>query len=218
MKGTPAGPPGGRRNGLKGGLVVSEDTLQLSDIEKEIGVPVGFFADLRREDSWSFVIKLHAFFEGLLSNLLVLTLDREELRDVFSHIPLSDAKFGKLVFAQKLNLLEKSSITFIRKLSELRNDLVHNPRNVTFDMKDYVHRMDLNQRKAFRESFGVDFSDMENDQRDLDRLLNGNPQAILYLGALKIVYDLSAKRWDAKIASLRREYGQVLLSLERERS
>jgi hypothetical protein len=67
------------------GVGVSEDSLRISDLENEIGVPVGFFGRLLKEDSWSFVIKLHAFFEGLLSNLLAQSLHREELRDVFSY-------------------------------------------------------------------------------------------------------------------------------------
>jgi hypothetical protein len=153
---------------------VSEDSLGISDLENEIGVPVGFFGGLLKEDSWSFVIKLHAFFEGLLSNLLAQSLHREELRDVFSHIELSNTRSGKLVFAQKLNLLDQPAITFIHALSELRNRLVHDPRNVTFQMNEYVRKMDSNQRKAFRKKFVISFSDEEGDQRELDTLLDGS--------------------------------------------
>lgn len=197
---------------------MSEDSLGISDLENEIGVPVGFFGGLLKEDSWSFVIKLHAFFEGLLSNLLAQSLHREELRDVFSYIELSNTRSGKLVFAQKLNLLDQPAITFIRALSELRNRLVHDPRNVTFQMNEYVHKMDSNQRKAFRKKFGISFSDEEGDQRELDTLLDGKPQAVIYLGALKLVYNLSLKRWEAKIAFLEKERGQLLLRLYEEKA
>jgi hypothetical protein len=192
---------------------VSEDSLGISAVENEVGVPVGSFGSLLKEDSWSFVIKLHAFFEGLLSNLLAQSLHREELRDAFSYLELSNSRSGKLVFAQKMNLLDKPSITFIRSLSELRNSLVHDPRNVTFNMNEYVHEMDANQRKSFKKRFGTAFSDEENDQRELDTLLDGKPQAVLYLGALKIVYNLSLKRLGAKIAFLEKERGQLLLRL-----
>jgi hypothetical protein len=200
------------------GVGVSEDSLGIADLENEIGVPVGFFGGLLNEDGWSFVIKLHAFFEGLLSNLLAQSLHREELRDVFSHIELSNIRSGKLVFAQKMYLLDQPAITFIRALSELRNKLVHDPRNVTFDMDEYVHGMDSNQRKTFRKNFGIAFPNEVDDQRELDTLLDGKPQAVLYLGALKLVYNLSLNRWEAKIAFLENERGQLLLLLSKERA
>jgi hypothetical protein len=46
----------------------------IKDIERDLGLPIGFLVTLKEEDDWSFIIKLHALFEAAYSHLLSQTL------------------------------------------------------------------------------------------------------------------------------------------------
>jgi len=83
------------------------------------------------------VIKLHALLESAVSQLLVNALAREELADVFASLEMSNTKTGKFAFVKALDLLPKAHLDFIRELSELRNQLVHFVKNVSFNITEH---------------------------------------------------------------------------------
>lgn len=133
----------------------NSDTIEGSVrlIEQAIGVQHGFLESLKEEDDWSFIIKLHALFEAGISHLLCIALAREELADVFAHLELSDKRAGKMAFAKALSLLDDKDRRFISSLSELRNQLVHNVKNATFDLKNHVASLDPKAFTAFMTKF-----------------------------------------------------------------
>jgi hypothetical protein len=135
--------------------VTVPDTVEGSvrALETELGLPSGFLEELKREDDWSFIIKVHALIEGAVSHLLCTALGKDILVDVFSHLELSDKRRGKMAFVAALNLLEKPDRRFVSSLSELRNALVHDVTNVGFSLSKHIAAMDSNKFSAFVKNF-----------------------------------------------------------------
>jgi hypothetical protein len=130
-------------------------------LSNEIGISPVFLLKLRDEDDWSFIIKSHAFLEAAVSHLITVALSLDELGPIFSRLEMSNSSYGKVEFAKALGILGKDERRFIRSLSSLRNDLVHDVRNVGFDLREYVEELDINQFKSFVASFGY-FADAES--------------------------------------------------------
>ena len=114
--------------------MADEDTVQGSVflLEKELGL--NKLDHLRSEDDWSFVIKSHAFLEAALSYLVCNAIGREELEELVSGLNVG-GRFGKLELAKAMGLLEQRDIAFIKRLSSLRNKLVHGVQMVNFDLQ-----------------------------------------------------------------------------------
>jgi hypothetical protein len=122
-------------------------------IESELGLREGFLEGLKREDDWSFVIKIHALIEAAISYLLCKALGSDQLSDVLAHLDLSDKRAGKMVFVKALGLLDDADRRFISSLSELRNKLVHDVRKALFDLQAFVSAQSPDQFKNFVSSF-----------------------------------------------------------------
>nr|CDQ34780.1 hypothetical protein BN993_04246 [Virgibacillus halodenitrificans] len=105
---------------------------------------------LLREDDWSFVIKSHALIESVVTESIVNRVDESSLQSVVRRIPLSDSQYGKLTIAKELNLLTQGQRSFIRFLSQLRNELVHKVENIEFEFIPYIEAMNKSQRKTWR--------------------------------------------------------------------
>ena len=111
----------------------------MAHFEKDLGMPEGFIADLKNQDDWSFVIKSHALLEAALTQLIAHHVGRSELKPILARIDMSNAQFGKAAIGGALGFLTKPERRFIRALSELRNDLVHDIRNVNFDLGAHIN-------------------------------------------------------------------------------
>ena len=125
-------------------------------IENELGLPTNFLWNLRHDDDWSVIIKLHALIETAVTHLLVRYFGHDELEDVFSNMELGNVRAGKVVFLSKLNCLEESQRGFIRRLSELRNQLVHDIRNVRFSLTEHVTKLSSERYEAFLRDHAID--------------------------------------------------------------
>ena len=150
----------------------------------------GFFNSLDADDEndWSFVIKLHALVEAAVSHLLTAQFHREELSGLFSRLDMSNETTGKAAFVKALALLGKPERRFMSSLSELRNKLVHDVRNVNFDLLHYVEGMNKDQQAAFLKNFNLLSTEVTNDIRNLFQ--HDPRQALWYSGMafLGIVY------------------------------
>ena len=140
--------------------------------EERLSIKKGFYIGLLIEkDDWSFVIKLHALIEAALSHLLaeIITLSVKEylpeekqptgLEEVFSWLELSNKRTGKLAFVKALDIFPEEHRRFIRALSELRNDLVHNVKNINFSFSQYLSSLDTNQVNKFTQAFSYGLRD-----------------------------------------------------------
>ena len=159
-------------------------------LEERIGVKPGFFDRLDSDDDtdWAFIIKLHALVEAAISHLLATELRREELQRVFSRIDLSNKYTGKAAFVEALDLLDKPARTFMHSLSTLRNSLVHDVKNVDFDLDQHVSVMNDQKKKQFIAEFNLVSSDVTNEIRRF--YLDDPRQALWYSGMafLGLVY------------------------------
>lgn len=155
-------------------------------IENEMSIPSMFLNNLLKEDDWSFVIKSHAFLEALLTFALVESFQRYEVRGILERLDMSDAKVGKIKFAAALGLIKKDGERFLRELSKLRNDLVHEVKNLGFSFAEYISALDKNQKKTFVISLSYFASDEDiKDRYEIvrDLMLNDTKRAI-WLGLL----------------------------------
>ena len=121
----------------------------LQDSFAEIRESNDLMLKLLEESDWSIVIKSHALIESVVTELLISHTNEEMLRATIKRLPLSDSSIGKLKVAKDLGLMDSCQRTFIRKLSELRNDLVHNIENVSFSFKNFVDALDASQKKSW---------------------------------------------------------------------
>jgi len=121
----------------------------IKDLVQELGVPSTFFHALLEEDDWSFVIKLHSLIEAAVTHLLTVTLDKPEIRDLMSRLELSNLTTGKLAFAKCLGILSSEDIRFIQKLSELRNELVHDVTKVNVNLDMFFSSLSEPDRKGY---------------------------------------------------------------------
>lgn len=133
----------------------------IAEFETSIGVGQGFFEKLQLEDDWSFIIKLHAVFEAIVTHALTYYFQEESLRDLFARLELSNKTTGKIAFLEALGWLGKGNKRYISSLSELRNSLVHDVRNCSFDLKEMVSKYSEKELKAFT----VTFSPSETGKR-----------------------------------------------------
>jgi len=177
------------------------------ELLRSIGLPDDLLESLLDENDWSFIIKLHALFEAVLASAIVKKLNAPSIEEAVSQLDFSGAKCGKVTFAQSLQVIGAREASFLRGLSELRNRLVHNVRNVSFSIKEYVEALDANQRKAFRKQFGHALLGLENGEADFQRCLAAYPRLIVYFAAwsclLSVEFNLSERRMNMLIELLR---------------
>ena len=197
------------------------DFFGVRQLEEDLRLPVGFFQDLAQEDDWSFVIKLHALIEAAVTHLLVETLARPSLHDIFSRIDISNVQTGKLAFADKLGLVSTDVKRFIRTLSELRNSFVHDVSNVNVDLTHFLERLPLSRRKGLYKAFGWGLPDRElrlkadqdlYDSRELMKLFAfatfpHAPKLSMWFGAMLCLNDVSRH---VSLARLNTEQRQLL--------
>lgn len=121
----------------------------IPSLEHDVGVEPGFFGALLHENDWSFVVKLHALLEAVLTRVLADVIGRPELVPVFSFVEMSDARRGKVVFARALNLLDDGERGFIMKLSELRNNFAHDVRNIGKTLGTFMASVGVDKARAY---------------------------------------------------------------------
>lgn len=181
---------------------------RLSRAEAELGLPKGFLLVLRNEDDWSFVIKSHALIEAAVSRLLSISAGDPRMASVFQRLELSDVSRGKLAFVSELELLDKPVRRFIRSLSELRNRLVHDIRNVSFTFDAHYASLDTNQRKRFREFCGyfVEYSDPSRREQGMKNVVR-NLKFSIWWGITLLLADIELQSKKTKIKELEAEVG-----------
>ena len=137
----------------------------------EIGLPENFVEGLLGGDDWSFVVKLHALIEAGLTHALVAHVGRDDARDVFANLDLNNTKTGKIAFAGIFLDLRPEDRRIMRALSEMRNQIVHDVRNVNLDLNAHVGALGLDGRRNFVKAFGYVEAGSDETLQELDQLL-----------------------------------------------
>jgi hypothetical protein len=163
---------------------------QVDKLEAVLGLESGFFHALNSDDEsdWSFVIKLHELTEAAVSYLLTTTLKETALADVFARLDMSNKATGKAAFVKALDLLNEAERRFVSSLSELRNSLVHDVRNVNFELDKHVNSLSPKDQDVFAKNFNLLSTDMNVAVKAI--LLQDPRQALWYSGMalLGVVY------------------------------
>lgn len=196
------------------------------ELSRKLGLPERFFADLDKEDDWSFIVKLHSFVEAAVTQILVYHFQEPKLIETFSRLELSNAITGKVAFCRKAGLIGKEYARFIVSLSELRNQFVH---NVSFCVKK-ISELTENFDKSQWRKFVLDFSPSNaillrlgsnpafaHGKPDLDKLMErakSNPRLHIWFGAYSLLSHLA----DMKGFSEATHYGRALNLLEEDTS
>lgn len=157
----------------------------VSMLEVDLGIAQGFLIGMEKEDDWSFVIKSHAFAEAAISHLLANAFEEPELHSIFANLDTSNNRFGKLAFLEKLNLLDKDARRFIKSFSELRNLLVHNVSQVSFNFSSYICGFDKQQKDSFCKAFsyfalGESFENEDGKHKTEKFVINHPRKAVWY--------------------------------------
>jgi len=133
---------------------MTEMTKEVSELERLLGLPNGFYNNLLSEDDWSFVIKLSALFEAASGQALAAKLQHPEIESALSYLEQANPKYGKVTLMLQLDIINKEQSSFLTKLAELRNKLIHNVSEVSFDWGSYISEMNNNQKNSFVKVFG----------------------------------------------------------------
>lgn len=163
---------------------------EIASFEQRLGMPVGFYEDLIREDDWSFVIKLNALFEAACTHILVSRLHAPELEESFSHLDLGHSKYGKVAMLRKLKSLSAEQVSILQLLYQLRNKLAHNIAHVSFSFPEYIAQLDKQQRDNFckavghgaREAISIAGKEIPRNEFVLD-----NPKLSIWLTAAEVL-------------------------------
>jgi len=109
-------------------------------LEKYLNIPSGFLEKLINEDDWSFIIKSHAIIKASITDIVVENTDKRLIK-VINRLPFSGGQTSKLSLAIDLELVDDYSREFIKLLSELRNQLVHNVNYLAFTFDKYIKEL-----------------------------------------------------------------------------
>jgi hypothetical protein len=182
----------------------SDAETYILDLEKKLLLPTGFFESMLAEDDWSFVIKIHALFEAALSQLLAHHLGRPELLDVLCRMEISNTATGKLAVAKALGYLEDEERKVIRSWSELRNMMVHDVTNTSFNFKAHITLLSPKDQKQFLRRFYMEEwyqPNIEKDEGFAEAV--DDPKKYFYNGALSLLSQLSSyflwADWDREL-------------------
>lgn len=121
----------------------------LTSTTEEVKEKTKFMLSLLHTDDWSMIIKSHALIEMIVTELIIAQTEEAKLKPFIERLPLSDNQTGKLKIVKDYNLLTNEQCAFIKKLSELRNLIVHKFENVNFNLKNHVDSFDTNQKKSW---------------------------------------------------------------------
>ncbi|MFT5715864.1 MAG: hypothetical protein ACI9T7_000037 [Oleiphilaceae bacterium] len=160
---------------------------EINELEISLGVDIGFFQSLLKEDDWSFVIKLHALLEAATGHLLVEHFDDERLVDVIAHLEMSNQRTGKVALLKSMGLISSDYKRFIVSLSELRNSLVHEIRNVNFSFKEMVSKYSDKEFQNFMKRFGLFLSpDKLNEKMNIE-IVKTDPKLLIFSSSVAVL-------------------------------
>lgn len=177
---------------------------QLIDaIEDELSLPSNFILNLYGEDDWSFIVKLHALLESSLTNALSAVVHQGKLEKQFAWLNISDDRIGKIRFAINLDLLTIKQYNFIKKLSEIRNHVIHDIKNINFSFPKYINSLDKNQKKSLK---NIIFSVLPDKAKNLDKFddsqILGDIKSFIVITTFILIANILNKKYEFRDKSV----------------
>ena len=155
---------------------------------------------LRADDDWNFIVKLHALTETAITHHLCLFFNNPVIDDFLTRLNLSGGKTSKIHLAQSLKLTDRLDKDFILGLSQLRNRLVHNIRNIFFDLSRRVAALANKAQFAMEACSYYYDSGWPAQEREL-RLneIIVNPKRYVWLTGVSVVARQAQKSFELQI-------------------
>jgi len=123
-------------------------------LEESIGLQRGFFQKLVHDDDLTFIVKIHALVESAVSHLLVEEINQPKLNNFITRLELNNKVSGKVALAKALDAIDKEERTTIRKLSEIRNDYVHDVLTTETSLSNWISKLERNKFEEYLKTFG----------------------------------------------------------------
>jgi hypothetical protein len=194
---------------LEIGLIVDIREFVKATSERT-SLPKKLMDGLVDSDDWSLIIKLHGIIESALNQLVTSAIGDDRVLKIVMRLDTSDKTRGKMAFVKEMELLPKEARVFISKLSELRNNLVHDVSKFDFSLGKWVREMDSQELANLTDSLNFDcngkrefwFSKHKDNFRNLS---DSDLKAILIFSTLAILYAAIDKYWEKFVEPLARE-------------
>lgn len=172
--------------------------LQLTEaILDELKLPSNFITNLYSEDDWSFIIKLHTLIETSLTDTLSTVVKDGKLEKQFALLNISDDRIGKIRFAINLELISDKQYNFIKKISEIRNYVIHDIKNINFSFFEYIDTLDSNQKKVLKKSIYDVLPDGVKNSNTFDESdILVDIKAYITITAFMVIANLFSKKYD----------------------
>lgn len=123
-----------------------------NSLTKDLITQIDFLQELQKCDDWTLILKSYSLIEKVITDLIISKIEEPKLKKIITRLPLADEEFGKLLITKEYDLFSNSQRRFIKKLSNLRNKLVHNYDYVYFDMSKHIKSLDSNEIKSWHET------------------------------------------------------------------
>lgn len=155
----------------------------------ELAVPTEVIQNISKGSDWEVIIKLHALLESGLNEMLIYKLGKD-LTETVLRLETSNAKTGKVAFAKGFGMITKFQFSFIRRLSELRNILVHDAKELTFSFSNWWNSLKKETKDAWKRDMHYynpekkEFSPLVSMESDLMNTLTFSIMVILTLAYL----------------------------------
>ena len=141
---------------------------------------------LLEEDDWSLVIKGHALIESVITELILLQTNENKLKPIIERLPLHDSQASKIKILKIYSLITVEQSRFIKKLSELRNNLAHKIENINFLFDEHVKTFDKNQSKFWIKSLTWYAEDQET-RETYSKAAIENPKFAIWMAIFMFV-------------------------------
>jgi len=159
----------------------------ISNFEAELGLRANFFNDLSRDDDWSFIIKLHALLDAVLTRAICASIQKPELETSIGLLDFAREATGKVSFAKALNLVSARQHNFLNIIAIVRNKYAHSVSSVSRPLAEIVGGLSKKEKKKLF----LAATPEGNPQHDIEfeMLLEVDPRAIFRLAALGVLCD-----------------------------
>ena len=112
-------------------------------------------------------------------------------------------QLGKLAFAKALGAIDAKHERFIKALSGIRNDCVHDVRNVNFQFDGYVDGLPQDARQTFLAGFAdllLDPIPFQGKEVPRDDFVRQNTRISLWAAGCRLSRSYTRRRWTSCVA------------------
>lgn len=152
----------------------------------ELKLKLDFLLSIGNDNDWSFIIKSHALIEAVITELIISRIEEIEMKPIIERMPLHDDQVSKMRIVKIYGLMTDDQIKFVKKLSEIRNDIVHKFDNIDFTFTNYISQLDKNQRKSWTKL--INWYDIEEKNKvKMQALSLSQPSIAVWISLIQLV-------------------------------